>query len=246
MTTPEIKVLPTAPDVAREAADRITGVAEESIALGDRFTFVLSGGSTPKLLYEMLAREPHKSRIDWTRTELFFADERCVPPDHADSNYRMVRETLLSKVPIPGDNVYRIHCEDDPAVGAKDYGLMLKEKFADGGPDLILLGMGEDGHTASLFPNTPALDETKHRAVANHVARATTGDSWRVTMTAPFINRARNVMILVTGANKAARVSEALEGPREPRRLPVQLIAPESGRLTWLLDAAAAGMHADD
>src|SRR5688572_9608637 len=228
MTTPEIKVVPTPQEVAREAADRVARIAEESVALGDRFTLALSGGSTPKLLYEMLAVEPQRSRIDWTKTEVFFADERRVPPDHADSNYRMVRETLLSKVPIPGDNVYRIHCENGPEQGAKEYGLMLKEKFADGGPDLILLGMGEDGHTASLFPGTAALDETKHRAVANHVARSTTGDSWRVTMTAPFINRARNVIILVTGVNKATRVSEVLEGPRDPRRLPVQLIAPES------------------
>ena len=246
MTSPEIKVLPTPQDVAREAADRIVRLADEAIAANDRFAIALSGGSTPRLLYEMLAREPSRSQLDWTKVEVFFADERCVPPDHSDSNYRMVRETLLSKVPIPGDNVYRVSSEHDPEHGAKAYGQMLKEKFADGGLDLVVLGMGEDGHTASLFPDTPALDETGHRAVANHVERSTTGKSWRVTMTAPFINRARRVMILVTGANKAARVSEVLEGPRDPRRLPVQLIAPASGKLTWLLDAAAAGMHADD
>src|SRR5688572_22088766 len=185
MITPEIKVLPTPEAVARGAADRTVGIAEEAVALGDRFTLVLSGGSTPKLLYEMLAAEPYRSRIDWTKTEVFFTDERCVPPDHADSNYRLARDSLLSKVHIPGDNVYRIRGEVEPEEAAKEYGLTLKEKFADDGPDLILLGMGEDGHTASLFPGTAALDETKHRAVANHVARSTTGDSWRVTMTAP-------------------------------------------------------------
>jgi 6-phosphogluconolactonase len=157
-------------------------------------------------------------------------------------------------VPIPGDNVYRVRGELEPEVAAKEYGLMLKEKFPstgsgpagdDGGPDLVLLGMGEDGHTASLFPGTPALDETKHRVVANYVERSTTGKSWRVTMTAPVINRARHVMILVTGANKSKRLAEVLEGPRDPHRLPVQLIAPASGQLTWLLDAAAAGMGAE-
>jgi len=246
MTTPEIKVLPTPTDVAREAAERVVRIGEEAIALSGRFSLVLSGGSTPRMLYEMLAREPYAARLDWTKVEVFFADERCVPPDHPESNYRLARETLLSHVPIPGDNVYRIRGEIEPERAAKEYGLILKERFGDGGPDLILLGMGEDGHTASLFPGTEALNETKHRAVANYVERSTTGKSWRVTMTAPFINRARNVIILVTGASKAARVSEVLEGPRDPRRLPVQLIAPTNGTLTWLLDAAAADMRSAD
>ena len=244
MTTPEIKVLPTPEDVAREAVKRLVHLGEQAIALSNRFSLVLSGGSTPRLLYEMLAREPFAPRLDWAKVEVFFADERCVPPDHPDSNYRLARETLLSRVPIPGDNVYRIRGEVEPAEAAKEYGLLLKEKFADAGPDLILLGMGEDGHTASLFPGTDALNETKHRAVASHVERSTTGRSWRVTMTAPFINRARHVIILVTGSNKGARVSEVLEGPRDPRRLPVQLVAPTTGTLAWLLDAAAAGMRA--
>jgi 6-phosphogluconolactonase len=247
MVTPEIKVLPTPQDVAREAADRIVRLAEESVALSGRFTIAVSGGSTPKRLYELLAGDLYRSRIDWTKTEVFFVDERCVPPDHPDSNYRMVSETLLGEVPIPGDNVDPIRCQENPEQGAKEYGLLLKEKFGDhGGLDLIVLGMGEDGHTASLFPGTAALNETKHRAIANYVEHSTTGKSWRVTMTAPFINRAQNVIILVTGANKAQRVSEVLEGPRNPQRLPVQLVAPSSGRLTWLLDAAAAGMRAAD
>jgi 6-phosphogluconolactonase len=246
MTSPEIKVLPTPTDVAREAAERVVRIGEEAIALSGRFSLVLSGGSTPRMLYEMLARGPYAARLDWTKVEVFFADERCVPPDHPESNYRLARETLLSHVPIPGDNVYRIRGEIEPERAAKEYGLILKEKFADAVPDLILLGMGEDGHTASLFPGTEALNETKHRAVANYVERSTTGQSWRVTMTAPFINRARNVIILVTGASKATRVSEVLEGPRDPRRLPVQLIAPASGTLTWLLDAAAADMRSAD
>jgi 6-phosphogluconolactonase len=247
MTTPEIKVLATPEDLAREAADRILRVADEAIALQGRFSIALSGGSAPRPLYELLATDDYRSAIDWARVDVFFADERCVPPDHPESNYRMARELMLGKLPIPGDNVYRIPGEIEPEEAAKEYGLMLKEKFGDGGLDVVLLGMGEDGHTASLFPGTAALDETRHRVVANYAERSTTGKSWRVTMTAPFINRARNVLVLVTGAGKSARVSQVLEGPRDPRALPIQLIAPQPpGKLIWLLDAAAAGMEETD
>jgi 6-phosphogluconolactonase len=243
MTAPEIKVLPNPPAVAREGAERVVAAAREAIADHDRFSIALSGGSTPKLLYQLLASDEFRDRVDWSRVEVFFGDERCVPPDHADSNYRMARETLLAKVPIPGDNVYRIRGEIDPEEAAKEYGLMLKEKFAEGGLDLVLLGMGDDGHTASLFPGTKAMDETKHRVVANYAENSTTGKSWRVTMTAPFINRAAQVIVLVAGAGKAERLAEVLEGPRDPKRLPIQLIEPQSGKLTWLIDAAAAGMR---
>lgn len=243
MATPEIKVLPDPPAVAREAAERIVRIAQESIALDGRFSIALSGGSTPKMLFELLATEPYRSRIDWTKVEIFFGDERCVPPDHRESNYRMAREALLSKVPIPGDNVYRMRGEIDPQEAAKEYGELLKEKFGDAGLELILLGMGDDGHTASLFPGTQAVDETKHRVVANYAEHSTTGRSWRITMTAPFINQARNILILVVGAGKARPVSEVLEGPRDPARMPIQLIQPVSGKLTWLLDAGAASME---
>jgi 6-phosphogluconolactonase len=157
----------------------------------------------------------------------------------------MARQTLLSNVPIPGDNVYRMRGDaQPPEQGAKEYGLLLKEKFGDGGLDLIYLGMGEDGHTASLFPATAAASETHHRCVAQFVENSTTGKSWRITLTAPFINRCREVVLLVAGANKAKVLASVLEGPREPQKLPVQLIQPASGRLTWLIDAAAAGMEA--
>jgi 6-phosphogluconolactonase len=247
MITPEIKVLPTPDAVAREAAERVLRAADEAITLRGRFTIALCGGSAPKPLYELLATDDYRRAIDWAKVEVFWGDERCVPPDHDESNYRMARDLMLAKLPIPGDNVYRIRGEIEPEAAAKEYGLMLKEKFDDdGGLDLILLGMGEDGHTASLFPNTGALDEAKHRVVAHFVERSTTGKSWRITMTAPFINRARNVIILVTGASKAKRLAEVLEGPRDPHRLPIQLIAPQSGQLTWLIDAASAGMGDDE
>src|SRR3954465_10982035 len=214
---PEIKVVPDAAEIAYEAAERIVAGAERAAAEGRTYSVALSGGSTPKTLFELLATDAYKSRIDWPRVEVFFGDERAVPPDHKDSNYRMAREALLSKVPIPGDNVYRMAGERDPDTAAKEYGQMLKEKFGDGGMDLVLLGMGDDGHTASLFPETEALNETKHRCVANFVPKLST---WRITLTAPFINRSKGAMFLVSGASKAARLQEVLEGPRDERRLP--------------------------
>ncbi len=154
----------------------------------------------------------------------------------------MARESLLKKVPLPGDNVYRMHGEaSDANEAAKEYGEMLKEKFGDdGGIDLVLLGMGDDGHTASLFPGSPALDEIKHRCVANYVETLKTN---RLTLSAPFINRATNVLFMVVGKDKAVRLSEVLEGPRDPHRLPSQLIQPASGKITWLIDVAAAEME---
>ena len=240
---PEIKVHPDANEIAYAAAERIVAGAQQASEEGRNFSIALSGGSTPRTLYELLATDAYKSRIDWPRVEIFFGDERTVPPDHKDSNYRMSREALLSKVPIPGDNIYRMAGEIDPNEAATRYGQMLKEKFGDGGLEMVLLGMGDDGHTASLFPGTAALKETKHRAVANYVDKLKT---WRLTLTAPFINRAREVLILVSGASKAARLAEVLEGPRDPQRLPIQLIQPTQGRLVWLVDAPAAGMTGEE
>jgi 6-phosphogluconolactonase len=221
-------------------------LANESIADRGRFSVALSGGSTPEAMYKLLTAEPFKSRVDWARVEAFFGDERCVPPDHAESNYRMAKESFLSKVPIPGDNVYRMRGEEpDHNLAAKEYGEMLQEKFGDLGLDLCMLGMGDDGHTASLFPHTEALNEKKHRVVAHFVEKSTTGQSWRITLTAPFINQCRDVLVLVTGGKKAARVAEVLEGPRDPQRLPIQLIEPVSGRYTWMMDVAAASMEGE-
>ena len=243
MTQPEIKVLPDPAAVAAEAAERVVRAADQAIVLAGRFSFVLAGGSTPKALYELLASGQYRDQIDWPHVEIYFGDERTVPPDHKDSNYGMASEAMLAKLPIPESRVYRMRGEIDPEEAAKEYGLLLKEKFGDGGPDLVLLGMGDDGHTASLFPGTTALAETKHRAFANPVPKLNTT---RLTMTAPFINRARKVLITVTGASKAQRLAEVLEGARDPERLPVQLIQPQSGRLTWLVDSAAAGMNAGE
>jgi 6-phosphogluconolactonase len=240
MTGPHIKVLPDINAIAREAVELIIALAQRKIESNDAFSIVLSGGSTPKALYELLAGEHDRDRIEWTKVKVFFGDERCVPPDHPDSNYRTAWVALLSEVPIPGDNIYRMRGEIDPEQAAIEYGQILKETFGDGGPDLVLLGMGEDGHTASLFPNTNALKEKTHRCVSNHVQKL---NAWRITMTAPFINRADHVLVMVAGGGKALRVQEVLEGPPDPERLPVQLISPASGNQTWLLDASAAGME---
>jgi 6-phosphogluconolactonase len=242
--SPDVRIYSDPPAVARAAAELIAWSAAESIARSGTFSLVLSGGSTPRLLHDILSDsvQPYRAKIDWPRIEIYFGDERAVPPDHADSNYRMAHETLLSKVPIPPQNVHRIRGEINPQEAAVEYGRLLKSRFGEsGGPDLTLLGMGDDGHTASLFPHTPALDETRHRAVAQFVEKSTTGASWRITMTAPFINRSSTIAALVTGAGKASRLKEVLHGPRHPGRLPIQLIVPTPGRLIWLVDQAAAG-----
>ncbi len=162
-----------------------------------------------------------------------------MPPDHAESNFRMANEALLSKVPLPAENIHRMKGESDPEAAAVEYGRLLKAIFGDEGLDLVLLGMGDDGHTASLFPSTAALKEQEHRCVANYVEKF---KAHRLTLTAPFINRARQVVVLVSGAGKGKVLQEVLEGPPDPQRLPIQLIEPETGQLTWLIDVAAAGM----
>lgn len=242
MNPPNICVLPDLNAIAIEGADRIVKAAQEAIELYDHFSLFLSGGSTPKPLYQLLATEDFSDQMHWPKVEVFFCDERCVPQDHPDSNYRMIAEALLTKVPLPLNNIHRIKTELEPEEAAKDYGLLLKEKFDEFGPDYVLLGMGEDGHTASLFPGTPALDEIKHRCVAQLVENSTTGESWRITVTAPFINTAKDIAVLTAGANKSAALHQVLEGPRNPRKYPLQLIEPVHGRMAYLVDVHAAGM----
>jgi 6-phosphogluconolactonase len=233
------------PAVARAAAELIVDSARHAIANHNTFSLVLSGGSTPKLLHHLLSDPalPFRNQIDWPIIQIYFGDERAVPPDHRDSNYKMAQETLLSKVPIPPQNVHRIRGEINPEQAAIEYGKLLKSRFADAGPDLTLLGMGDDGHTASLFPHTPALQETHHRCVAQFVEKSTTGPSWRITLTAPFLNRSKTIAALITGASKANRLHEVLNGPHDPKRLPIQLIAPFPGIMVWLVDRAAANLQ---
>jgi 6-phosphogluconolactonase len=238
MSEPAIQVFPDLTALAAHAAEQMEKISTEAIAANGIFSLVLSGGSTPKTLYQLLASE-FRDRIDWSKVEIYFGDERCVPPDDAQSNFRMASEAMLSKLPIPEKNIHRMRGEIDPQTAATEYGQLLKEKFGDGGADVVLLGMGPDGHTGSLFPGTEAVSETRHRCVAIFVAKL---KMWRITMTAPFFNRAKNVMVLVAGAEKAATLEQVLHGPRDVQRMPIQLLAPASGRMAWLLDSAAAGM----
>lgn len=241
--TRDVVVAPDGERLAHVAAERFAGIAETAVARAGRFTLALAGGSTPKGLYSVLAAEPCRTRVPWPQTHVFWGDERCVPPDHAESNYRMVTETLLRHVPIPPTQIHRMRGEDaDPDRAAADYERVLKAAFglpAGGLPrfDLILLGMGADGHTASLFPGSPALRETARLVVAHYVERL---QSYRLTLTIPVLNEAREIVFLVSGHEKTAILRAVLQGGKRNDPIPVQLIVPREGRVTWLLDADAA------
>jgi 6-phosphogluconolactonase len=231
-------VYETPEELAEAAARDFAARAEEAIDALGRFAVVLAGGSTPKATHEALARD-YSGRLDWGRVHVFFGDERTVPPDHEDSNYRMAHEALLSRVPV--GSVHRMRGELPPAEAAAAYEEELREFFGpDGVPafDLILLGLGEDGHTASLFPETSALDVTDRWVVANPVLKL---EATRLTLTIPVINAARAVAFLVAGEGKAKALKEILEGDADPREYPAKFIRPEGGDLTWMVDRAAAG-----
>ena len=236
-------VFDDADEVASAAADRFVEVAQAAIAERGRFSVALAGGSTPRRTYELLATSERKGSISWASVHIFFGDERCVPPAHPESNYRMAREAMISLLPIPTENVHRIKGESDPVTASRLYEQELRSFFngAAAWPrfDLVLLGMGDDGHTASLFPNTPALDEQQAWVAANRVEKLAT---FRITLTIPTINHAAHVIFMVTGAGKAKRLSEVIHGPRDPERLPAQMIQPVDGSLTWLVDKAAASL----
>lgn len=240
MSPPKLEVLPTPQAVAEAAAGRIVDASARALDQKETFTLCLAGGSTPRATYDLLATQEWSKQIEWARVEIFFGDERTVPPDHPDSNYAMAKAALLDHVPIPGDNIYRMKGELEPEEAAIEYGRMLKDRFDDGGFDMLLLGMGDDGHTLSLFPHTTALHEPEHRCVANFVPKLNT---WRITLTAPLANRSAEVMALITGQNKAAALVQVLEGEADPKEFPIKLVDPEFGRLTYLLDAAAVEME---
>lgn len=235
-------VFPDLNSLVASAAEQVVTLAGAAIAARGRFAIGLSGGSTPCPLYELLASPAFASRIDWTNVHVFWGDERCVPPDHPDSNYRMARETLLDHVPLPPDNIHRLAGELDPATAAADYEAHLRAFFAgdgEAGPrfDLLLLGMGDDAHTASLFPGTAALGETERWAAANYVEKL---DAWRLTLTPPALNAAAEIMVLVSGASKADAFHAVLSGPTDINRYPAQVLNPNNGRLRWLVDSEAA------
>jgi 6-phosphogluconolactonase len=239
-TAHDIRILETGEEVARAAADSFTEIAAASISAEGRFSVALAGGSTPRHTYQLLASPEYRDRIKWSEVHIFFGDERCVPPTDSESNYRMVEEAMLSHVPIPEENVHRMIGEGDAHANASLYESEL-QTFFDGAPwprfNLVLLGMGDDGHTASLFPGSEALKETRAWVVSNWVEKF---QSYRITLTAPAINHAANIFFLVAGASKAERLREVLRGARDPLRLPAQLIQPIAGSLVWIVDKAAA------
>lgn len=243
MTTRILRTFADAEAVSQAAAVEFARSAAEAVQARGRFAVALSGGSTPRRLYQILAEPPYRTQIDWGKIQIFWGDERCVPPDHKDSNYRMAREAMLDRLPIPSEEIHRLEAErTDLAEAARAYQNTLARVLCsqpDGQPpalDLVLLGMGPDGHTASLFPGTRALEETTAWVVVNYVPKFATD---RLTLTVPILNRAREVLFLVAGADKAERLVEVLEGPHEPTRLPSQLIRP-AGRLFWFIDQQAA------
>lgn len=229
--------------LAEYAAELLIQNAQASIAARGNFTVALSGGSTPRALYTRLAAE-FSMRIDWNSVHLFWGDERCVPPDHADSNYRMTRESL--RVPIPKENIHRIHGELTPELAAEEYENQLRSFFTETPRfDLILLGMGDDGHTASLFPDSPALKESTRWAIPVEHRVPPPPFVPRVTLTLPVINNAQEVVFLVTGSGKAPRVSEILGNASPSAELPARAVHPINGKLSWLLDTSAAALLAE-
>jgi 6-phosphogluconolactonase len=235
---PEIRILKTAPELFETAAAEFAAQASQAVQGNGRFTVALSGGSTPKTLYSLLATKPN---IPWDKICFFWGDERHVPPDHPESNYRMANAALLSKVPVRPENVFRVHAEEkDAAAAALQYEQVLNDFFhMSPGQfprfDLILLGLGPDGHSASLFPGTSALNETQRLVVANWVPKFNTH---RITFTFPVLNAAACVLFLASGADKAPILHQVLENSTAD--LPSQRVRPSDGKLIWLVDAAAA------
>lgn len=232
----QAKILPDAAQLITAATEHFVATARNAIAKRGVFYVALAGGSTPKGLYEKLATEPYRQQIDWSRVQLFFGDERCVPADHDDSNYKMARLAMLDALPIPAENIHRVPTEaGDATTAAEAYATTLKQVMADANFDLVLLGLGPDGHIASLFPETPALTVTDTLTTSVYVEKF---DSWRVTLTYPVINVAKQVIVFIAGAAKADIVkditTDAVTG------LPVQQLAPQ-GEYFWFMDQAAAG-----
>jgi 6-phosphogluconolactonase len=238
-----VTIVDDAPALAREAAGVLTRCARDAVSARGRCAVALSGGSTPRATYERLAEPPYRDAIAWSDLHAFWSDERHVPPTHAGSNFRMAYDAWLSRVPIPPGNIHRIRAElADARDAADDYertlrGFFQLETGAFPRFDLVLLGVGSDGHTASLFPGTAALCESARMAVALWAEQVS---AHRVTLTLPVLNAAGDVLFLVSGAAKAAIVRACLCGSRETQLLPAQLVRPPAGRVTWLLDRDAA------
>jgi 6-phosphogluconolactonase len=233
-----IEVLPDESHLAEAAADRFVGIVEATLRYRRVADIALAGGSTPRAMNALLAAPPYRAGVAWNRVRFFFGDERTVAPDDAESNYRMTRETLFEPLGIPPEHIFRMHGENDPRVAAAAYAeVLVRELGARPRFDLLYLGMGPDGHTASIFPGTFVdIDDTK-LAVANWVEKFKT---WRITLTPHVINDATHVVITTGGSAKADALHGVMDGPYDPNTYPVQFVAPTDGELRWIIDEAAA------
>jgi 6-phosphogluconolactonase len=240
-----VKILPDVAAIAQQAAGIFLNAVQQAVRERGVFRVALSGGSTPKTLHALLVSDAFRKQIPWDKMQVFFGDERHVPPDHPDSNFRMASETLISKSPLKPEQVHRIKAElPDTEQAAKDYEQVMRTQFAlKPGElprfDLMLLGMGNEGHTLSLFPGTTALRDNGRLVVRTWVGKLYTE---RITCTAPVANNSAVVMFMITGADKASALKAVLEGPYEPEQLPAQLIKPVNGKSIFLIDAAAGAM----
>lgn len=246
-TQVEYRVYDGADALSRAAAEHFLEAAQTAVAARGKARIAISGGSTPKRTFELLANPAERflTAMPWSQIEIYWVDERCVPPDDKDSNYRMTREALLERVPLKPEQVFRVEGELQPEVAAARYETAIRAQFRlEGaqGPrfDVLALGMGDDGHTASLFPHTDALHELGRIAIANHVPQQK--QSWRITLTWPVIVEAGEVFFLIGGKDKADPLHRVLQGPYDPETLPSQLIQPKSGKLLLLLDRDAAAL----
>ena len=237
----QIAIYPDTNSLSHEAAQSIVRLANEAIVTRGRFSIALSGGSTPKVLYGLLATEPYLGQINWSSIEIFWSDERCVPPDDAESNYAMANEVLLSKIPIQPRQVHRMPADEaNHDTASQEYTLEMQRVFGTNGIpafDLIQLGMGPEGHTASLFPHQQSLHEQERLVMPVSVPKP---PPLRLTFTPPLLNAARHVLFLVTGSEKADAVQAVLEGPYQSEEYPAQIVRPATGEVTWMLDTAAA------
>lgn len=239
-----LAVYPNDAEVTEAAAELFTAAAERAVNTRGLARIAISGGSTPKAMFQLLAdpSAPYLERVPWAKVQLFWVDERCVGPENPESNFGMTKAAMLDKVPLPAANVHRMEGELDPEEAASHYESEIRNTFKLEGAetptfDLILLGLGPDGHTASLFPHTAGLDEMARIVMANHVPQK---DTWRLTLTWPVITQGREVAFLMEGTEKAEMIERIFTGAYDPETYPAQLIRPANGKLTLLMDSAAA------
>jgi 6-phosphogluconolactonase len=228
--------------LSQEAARRWGKIAQKAVQERGKFRIALSGGNTPRRLYQLVAAAPLSEQLPWAQTYVFWGDERRVPPSHPDSDYRMARETLLDHVPVPEGQIFRMHGEGLASDATRDYEIQLQREFELGVRDwpdfdLVLLGLGAEGHTASIFPGTRAVSDLTHMVLIYDVPQL---GSERMTLTRPVFNHARNILFLVSGKDKADALAGAIDGPGHPSTYPAAGIKPENGLLTWLVDEPAA------